>query len=108
MACAYANDYAEKLEGVALLASYPNDSKVFNGNLEGLGRKVSSIWGTKDGLTTEDDIEGSKSILPDSTKFYHTQFYYSETLQDKDNAADITRDEQQQQTMQIRKASTRS
>ena len=103
MACAYANDYAEKLEGVALLASYPNDSKVFNGNLEGLGRKqVSSIWGTKDGLTTEDDIEGSKSILPDSTKFYHTQFYYSETLQDKDNAADITRDEQQQ--MQIRKA----
>lgn len=102
MACAYANDYAEKLKGVALLASYPNDSKVFNGNLEGLGRKVSSIWGTKDGLTTEDDIEGSKSILPDSTKFYHTQFYYSETLQDKDNAADITRDEQQQ--MQIRKA----
>jgi hypothetical protein len=75
--------------------------------LKGLGLKVSSIWGTKDGLTTEDEIEGSKSILPACTKFVaivggnHTQYYYSETLQDKDNEADITRDEQQ---MQIRKA----
>ena len=106
MASAYANNYAEKLKGVALLASYP-PRKIFNGNLKGLGLKVSSIWGTKDGLTTEDDIEGSRSILPDSTKFVaiiggnHTQYYYSETLQNRDNEADITRDEQQ---IQIRKA----
>jgi len=67
----YANDYPEKLKGVEL-ASYPNDTKIFTGNLKGLGLKVSSIWGTKDGLTTEDEkIEGSKlyfltaqSLLP--------------------------------------------
>jgi len=99
MACAYANDYPEKLKGGALLASYTNDTKIFNRNLKGLGLKVFSIWGTKDGLTTEDEIEGSKSILPDSTKFIaivvgnHTQYYYSETLQDKDDEADITLDE---------------
>ena len=111
MACAYAKDFAddkEKLKGVALLASFPSDSeKFFYGQLKGLGLKVSSIWGSKDGLTTGEKIEDSKSELPSDTHFFeivggnHTQFYYSDKLQDKDIEADISLNDQQ---IQIRKA----
>ena len=106
MACRYANEFADnedKLKGVALLVSYPSDdeSSIAFGGLKGLGLKVHSIWGTNDGLTTEDKIEETKSVLPDDTKFLsivggnHTQFYYTDKLQNDDNEADISLNDQQ-------------
>ena len=106
MACRYANEFADnedKLKGVALLVSYPSDdeSSIAFGGLKGLGLKVHSIWGTNDGLTTEDKIEETKSVLPDDTNNLsivggnHTQFYYTDKLQNDDNEADISLNDQQ-------------
>lgn len=106
MACRYANEFADnedKLKGVALLVSYPSDdeSSIAFGGLKGLGLKVHSIWGTNDGLTTEDKIEETKSVLPDDTNNLsivggnHTQFYYTDKFQNDDNEADISLNDQQ-------------
>eukprot|EP00548_Thalassiothrix_antarctica_P005283 CAMPEP_0194146166 /NCGR_PEP_ID=MMETSP0152-20130528/20074_1 /TAXON_ID=1049557 /ORGANISM="Thalassiothrix antarctica, Strain L6-D1" /LENGTH=249 /DNA_ID=CAMNT_0038846619 /DNA_START=66 /DNA_END=815 /DNA_ORIENTATION=+ len=104
MACAYANDFAErrdKLKGIALHAAYPGDGGLFDGTLKGLNLRVYSIFGTNDGLTTAVEIDESRPILPDDTQFVpieggnHTQFYYTDKLQDGDNEADISRNDQQ-------------
>ncbi len=106
-------DIAQKIKGLALLASYPDDGTTDRGvteltsDLSNHDIKVTSIYGTVDGLTTLEAIENSKKSLPADSKFVaieggnHTQFYYSKKLQKGDNEASITRDEQQEQ---IRKA----
>ncbi len=110
MACKYANEFAndeEKfgsvpLSGVAFHASYSQDEVT----LKGLGLKIYSIYGDKDGLTTAEDIEKSKTILSEDTEFIcvvggnHTQYYYSKSLQKNDNEATISLNEQQ---IEIRK-----
>jgi hypothetical protein len=101
-ACGYAEDFADKIEGVVLWASYP--SKMFR--IEDKNLAVLSIYGTEDGLTTLDEIETSRQHLPAGTRFVaieggnHTQFgWYGENgaLQEGDMSAAISHEEQQNQ-----------
>ncbi|GCD13223.1 alpha/beta hydrolase [Clostridium tagluense] len=91
---AYKNQY--KINGLILLASYPQKSN----NLSSSGVKVLSMYGTKDGFIGKDKIDESKKLLPTSTKWIpinggnHSQNgWYG--FQKGDNTATITRDEQQ-------------
>ncbi|UCG68926.1 MAG: alpha/beta hydrolase [Thermoplasmata archaeon] len=105
-ACAYAKKFTDKVDGVVLWASYP--SGVFR--IDDKDIKVISIYGTKDGLCTLEEIEISKEHLPPDTQFVpieggnHTQFGWYDTspdpVQPEDNPADITREEQQNQINQ--------
>lgn len=88
---------SDRIAALVLLAAYPDSGT----NLSGATLPVTSIWGTLDGLTTVEDIDDSKSLLPAHTSYVaieggnHTQFYYSDTLQNNDNPATIARDQQQ-------------
>nr|WP_010130677.1 alpha/beta hydrolase [Microbulbifer agarilyticus] len=92
----------DRVDSLFLLAAYSSDLAYLNT----LEIPVVSIWGSEDGLTTAQDIEGSKARLPANTKYVridggnHTQFYYSDTLQDGDNPAQISREQQQAMVQQ--------
>lgn len=96
----YANHHDKphhKIDGIIFLASYPTP---FIENISNDPYKVVSIYATEDGLTSLSDIENSKKLLPEDTKFVkieggnHAQFgYYGD--QDGDNPAKISREEQQ-------------
>ena len=64
-----------KVEGVVLLASYPS-----NEELKNLGKKVLSIWGSKDGVLNFTRLIESKDKLPKDTTYVeieganHAQF----------------------------------
>jgi hypothetical protein len=94
---------AKDIDGLVLWASYPAPTNSLNDKLI----KALSIYGTKDGLTTPDEIETSRPYVPPYTQWVeiaggnHTQFGYywdgvnANFLQPGDNPADITREEQQ-------------
>jgi dienelactone hydrolase len=74
--CTFTKEFPQFVRGVVLLASYPSSSDSLR-----LARvKVTSIFGTLDGLTDAEDIERSKRLLPRSTTYVpieggnHTQF----------------------------------
>lgn len=101
MACRYIKDFGG-IDGVVLLASYPSSSfSIANSTL-----KAISIYGTRDGLVTSDEIQGSVADLPSGTQFFpiiggnHTQMGWYDTapypVQYGDNPALISREEQQQ------------
>lgn len=108
IACAYANDNrSSSLKGVILLASFPGSGGLFNGDLSDSEFTVTSIYGNRDGLVSEEEIENSKKALPSNTKFVeidggnHSQFSYVAKLQktgDKkaDLKAEISLEEQQE------------
>ena len=112
VAAAYANqhveDFKSKLKAVILLASYPSGLPdiITAGDLSDDSYDTTSIYGSVDGLTTLLFIEASKSLLPSNTKYVcieggnHSQFYFGQTLQLGDNPATISRDEQQDITLQ--------
>lgn len=84
----------DNIDGLVLLASYPND------DLSASALSVLSLYAEHDGLTTLADIEASKNKLPKTAVFIeiaggnHAQFgLYGE--QDGDKAATITPLEQQ-------------
>lgn len=52
------------LAGLVLWASYPNESLAERSDLA-----VASIWGSNDGSTTAEDIQGSRRDLPAATSF---------------------------------------
>jgi pimeloyl-ACP methyl ester carboxylesterase len=87
------------LEGLVLWASYPAES-----SLRGSDTKVLSVFGSEDGLTTPQDIELSRSSLPESTLFVeitggnHAQFG-SYGAQQGDNPATIPSESQWAQTV---------
>lgn len=94
------------MDGVVLWASYPSaDFRIDDKDLS-----VISIYGTKDGLVTLDEIEESEEHLPPDTQFEpidggnHTQFGWYNTspdpVQPGDNPADITRRQQQDQVVE--------
>lgn len=76
MAARYVYEDPENVEGLVLWASYPapgndlSDSDLF----------VTSIYATRDGLTTQDEIQASRSLLPENTSWVaieggnHAQF----------------------------------
>lgn len=95
----YAVENQDKVVGVIYLAAYPS-SDTSNSSLKAL-----SIRGSEDGLTTQQDIESNKEKFPANTSFItieggnHYQFGNYGT-QDGDNNATISREEQQQQTIE--------
>ncbi len=105
VAAAYANDHfrpEDKLRGLVMLASYPSDSLFLDGDLSDDSFIVNSIYGTVDGLTTLEEINKAKPLLPSTTQYIpidggnHTQFYYGNKLQKGDNPATISLEKQQQ------------
>jgi len=96
MAARYAAEHPDAVDGLALWAAYPEDSI----DLSQWAGATGSIFATLDGLTTVQDIEDSRHLLPPDTAFVeidggnHAYFgWYGE--QSGDNPATITREEQQ-------------
>jgi len=96
MATQFAYKNQDKITGLILLASYPQNSN----NLSTSKVKVLSIYGTNDGFVGKAKIDESKKLLPPNTKWIpieggnHSQNgWYG--FQQGDNIASITRDEQQ-------------
>lgn len=86
------------LDGLVLWASYPAESD----DLRQSGLKVSSIYGSLDGLATGEKIDASRALLPTDTTWVeilggnHAQFG-SYGAQAGDNPATISPEEQRQQ-----------
>ena len=96
MAAQFAYNNQNKINGLILLAAYPQKRN----NLSMSKVKVLSIYGTRDGFVGEDKIDASRKLLPESTKWIsiqggnHSQNgWYG--FQKGDNKANITREEQQ-------------
>jgi pimeloyl-ACP methyl ester carboxylesterase len=100
MAASFAHGNPEAVHGLVLWASYPARSA----DLARRRLAVSSIYGTRDGLATRDQIEASRPLLPPDTRWVavqggnHAQFgWYGP--QSGDNAAAISREVQQAQVV---------
>lgn len=96
MAARFAYQNPDMVQGLVLLAAYPANSD----NLSGSGLDVVSIYGNLDGLATPEKIQASEVLLPSDTTWVaitggnHAQFgWYGD--QQGDNAAQISRQEQQ-------------
>jgi hypothetical protein len=99
MAAEYVKGDPGEIDGVVFLASYPAESTA----LSGLPVSVLSLYGTEAGVTG-DVVEASLQRLPDDTSLItieggnHAQFgHYGP--QDGDGVATMSRDEQQQITV---------
>ena len=99
MAAAYASGHLESLNGLVLLAAYPTKS------LKSDSFSVLSLYGSEDGVLDMEKVEEGNSFMPaDYVEICieggnHAQFgNYGE--QKGDHAADISREEQQAQTVE--------
>jgi pimeloyl-ACP methyl ester carboxylesterase len=98
MAASYAYSHPDAIDGLVFWAAYPaNSNSLANRDL-----KVTSIYGTRDGLATEAKIDASRPLLPARTRWVaieggdHAQFgWYGP--QSGDNPAAIDRAAQQAQ-----------
>lgn len=95
-------DQPDMFEGLILLASWATESK----NLNDWNGDVLSIYGSKDGLATLEEIEMNRRWLPDGVECYeieggnHSGFgCYG--FQDGDMVADISTEFQQEQMVTI-------
>jgi dienelactone hydrolase len=100
MAAAYADSHSSAVKGLVLWASYPAN----NNNLSASGLSVLSIFGTKDGLATDDRIDAARPLLPADTEYVaiqggnHGQFgSYGD--QAGDGTPEISREDQQSQVV---------
>ncbi|MGD6935193.1 MAG: alpha/beta hydrolase [Candidatus Bathyarchaeia archaeon] len=100
MAAQYINDNPGKTEGLAFWAAYPPSGV----NLSTADIKVVTIHGTNDGLVSSQQIIDSLNQLPPNTEVVeinggnHAQFgWYGP--QSGDNTAEISREQQQQTTV---------
>jgi dienelactone hydrolase len=98
MAANFAHSNPEAVRGLVLWAAYPGASD----DLSGYQLAASSIYGTRDGVATPDEIDASRPTLPPDTGWTaieggnHAQFgWYGP--QSGDNEATISREEQQAQ-----------
>ncbi len=98
MAAGFAHQNPDTVPGLVLWAAYPSGGA----DLSGYSTAVSSIYGTLDGLATEEDIAASEPLLPAATAWVpieggnHAQFgWYGP--QPGDGTATISREEQQEQ-----------
>ena len=101
MAANFARHNPDKIQGLVLWAAYPASSD----NLSVSSLRVISIYATLDGLSTGEKIDASRALLPQTAIWTsieggnHAQFgWYGE--QAGDNAATISRPEQQAQVIQ--------
>lgn len=99
MAATFATQHPAQAQGLVFWASYPADGALANSAV-----KVVSISATRDGLATPDKIQASRANLPASTAWVvidggdHAQFgWYGD--QPGDNPAQISRADQQAQTV---------
>jgi acetyl esterase/lipase len=95
MAARFAYQHPDAIQGLALWAAYPASSD----DLSERSLQVVSIIGSKDGLGTDQGVEATRQLLPESTQFItieggnHAQFgWYGE--QPGDAEATITREDQ--------------
>jgi len=98
----YAYENPRRLNGLFLWASYPASSN----DLSQSRLDVLSIYGSKDGLSTPEEVLASGQLLPPTTSFLemsganHTQFGYywdgssPDFIQPGDNPAALTREQQ--------------
>lgn len=100
MAARFAHDNPNLIDGLVLWAAYPEASK----DMSSFDLAAASIYGTLDGLATVDVVEASKPLLPADAQWVaieggnHAQFgWYGD--QAGDQAATISRDDQQAQTV---------
>ena len=100
MAARFAYQNPEMVDGLVLWAAYPASTD----DLSGRSLAVTSIYGTLDGLATEEKIEASQPLLPPDTSWVaieggnHAQFgWYGP--QSGDNPATVSRAEQQEQVV---------
>ncbi|USG64655.1 alpha/beta hydrolase [Brevibacillus ruminantium] len=99
MAARYAAVHPEKVAGVFLLASYPDQK----GNLKESGLPVLSLIGSRDGVMNRTEYEKARQFLPDHTTYLaipggnHAQFG-SYGAQKGDQPAVISPEDQWQQT----------
>jgi pimeloyl-ACP methyl ester carboxylesterase len=100
MAARFAYDNPDTISGLALWAAYPEADR----DMSGRDLAVTSIYGSEDGLATVEQVEGARALLPPDTVWVrieggnHAQFgTYGD--QARDNAATISRDEQQAQVV---------
>ena len=99
MAGQFAAANPDLIDGLVLLAAYPN------GDLSGWDGVVASIYGTNDGVASTEDVLAAASLLPPDTVFVpieggnHAQFgFYG--AQQGDNPATISAAEQHAQAVQ--------
>ncbi|GAB4553197.1 MAG: alpha/beta hydrolase [Anaerolineae bacterium] len=102
MAARYAAEHLGKVQGLAIIAAYPEASNDLSGRTD---LAVISLYGERDGLARPSQVEGSKHLLPANAQFVkilggnHAQFgWYGK--QDRDNDATISHAEQQMQVNQ--------
>ncbi|MBN2107308.1 MAG: alpha/beta hydrolase [Deltaproteobacteria bacterium] len=99
MACKYAVNHLDKVDGMVLFAAYPDSAD----RLDGTSLPVLSLYATNDGLTSLDDIESSRAMLPADADFYeivggnHSYFGYYTPSSSGDGTATITRADQTSQ-----------
>jgi hypothetical protein len=100
MAARFAHRHPSAVQGLVLWASYPAASD----DLSARGLEVVSIYGTRDGLATEEKIAASRPLLPSKTRWVaieggnHAQFgWYGP--QSGDTPATISREAQQQEVV---------
>jgi pimeloyl-ACP methyl ester carboxylesterase len=98
MAARFVADNPGKVDGLILMASYPDR------DLSSYAIDTASLYGENDGLATVAQVEGSAPQLPPDTEFVeivggnHAFFgWYGD--QARDNPATITREEQQAQVI---------
>ena len=98
MAARFAYQNPEMVQGLVLWAAYPASGD----DLSSYSMAAASIYGTRDGLATEEELAASRLLLPQDTAWLaieggnHAQFgWYGE--QAGDGVATISRDEQQAQ-----------
>lgn len=98
MAARYAQAHPDTVQGLALLASYPDI------DLSTYALDAVVLYGSNDGLATVEKVESTRAFLPSTAQFIeiaggnHAQFgWYGD--QSGDNPASISREEQQTQTI---------
>ncbi|MDX1416408.1 MAG: alpha/beta fold hydrolase [Candidatus Promineifilaceae bacterium] len=98
MAANFAGSHPDRVDGLVLWAAYPAQAD----DLSAQDLLVSSIYGSADGLATQEEIDGSRPLLPPQTSWVaieggnHAQFG-SYGPQAGDNPAAISAEEQQEQ-----------
>ena len=97
-AASYAGEHPGVTSGLLLWASYPAHSLAAGDTLA-----VTSVWGTKDGFTTRDDIKASRADLPAKTAFVRVKgavhgFFGDYGEQPGDGTPTISRREAQRST----------
>jgi len=93
-AAEYAGEHPDSIRAIAFWASYPSNDSLKDSNI-----LMMSIYGTNDGLASNEEIEASKALLPAHAQFVpidggnHAQFG-SYGPQSGDNPATISAEEQ--------------